>query len=419
MNIKKIISEKTIQIMFQPIMSTHHNDFLAVEALARGFDGQKIISPINLFFEAELEGLTWELDVLCVQKAIHDFVKLYSFNSSLILFVNISATVLSKYLSSSILLDIVESTLIPPENIVLEINELHTDSIETMISFTKKYRSYGFLIALDDIGAGSSNLDRILSIKPNIMKIDKELVRDIHKSFYKEQLVNTILQLATNVGALVVIEGIETTEDLIKVSGQGAQLIQGYLLSKPRNIEPYEIPVIKNNIQDILNILYFSTEKQRSLTSERNKEILRISQLILERLKNSYVLEYEIIIMEFIKDVNMIESVYILDTNGYLITDTILSSYANTSNSSSLYSPCQRGDNVQLEPYYSQLMYAEYDFWITPEYISLATGNKTCTLSRKFIARNKKIYIICIDYYNSKLLANNQLNINNKFLTIF
>jgi EAL domain-containing protein (putative c-di-GMP-specific phosphodiesterase class I) len=409
LNIHKIISNESIHIEYQPIMSTHHKGFLALEALSRGCDGQQIISPITLFNEAELEGLTWELDLLCVRKSIEGFSRLFQHDSSLILFVNISANVVHKYLTNTILLDIVTSHHIPSSNVVLEINELHNDSIDLMIHFTEKHRAQGFLIAIDDIGAGSSNLDRIPSLKPNVMKIDKELVKDIHKSFYKEQVVNTIMQLATNIGASVVIEGIETIEDLIKVSAQGAQLIQGYFLSKPMNFQPYDIPLLKSKINHILEVLYSASKKQKELIAAQNKEILRICNRLIATLRMASITDFENIINNFLGRESTIESIYILNSHGYLITDTLLNSHVDTTNSNSLYSPCQKGDSVQLEPYYTQVVYGGYDFWITPEYLSMATGNKSCTLSRRFLSNKNDTYIICLDFYKNKVTVTEQI----------
>lgn len=410
MNIATIIKEESIFIEYQPIMSTHHKDFLALEALARSWDGQKVISPIALFFEAEIEGLTMQLDLICIRKALEGFSLLYVQDSSLILFINISATVIHHYLNGSILLELALDNHIPPENIVLEINELHNDSINIMSQFTKKHRAQGFLIAVDDIGAGSSNLDRIPLIKPNVMKIDKELVKNIHTSFYKEQVVNTIMQLATNIGASVVVEGIETIDDLIKVSAQGAQLIQGYFLSKPTPIIPSDIPVLKNKIQTILERLYSETKKQKNLHLKQNERIQQICTGLVTDLEQASYDSYESVMADFLESEPCIESIYILNTDGYLITDTILNPCNDLNNVNSLYTPCKRGDSVQLESYFTQLIYGGNEFWISPEYLSMATGNKSCTLSRRFCTHDNNLCIICLDFYKHKLLqADEQL----------
>jgi len=402
-DIYKIIKEESVYIEYQPIMSTHHHDFLGLEALTRSRDGKSIISPISLFFEAEIEGLTWELDLLCIRKSIEGFAQLYKYHTSLILFINISATVIHQYLTNTILLDFAQKNNIPSKNIVLEINELHNDSIQLMQDFTKKHRNEGFLIAVDDIGAGSSNLDRIPLIKPNVMKIDKELVKNIHTSFYKEQVVNTIMQLATNIGATVVIEGIETLQDLIKVSAQGAQLIQGYYLSKPAALTTSDITALKLKIKTILAQLYQETKKQKEILRCQNLEIQRICDALVTKLERIPTVFYEDIMQEFIQGEHCIESAYILNRHGFLMTNTILSQTLDKTQLNSLYSPCKKGDSVELESYYTQLIYGGYDFWISPEYLSMATGNKSCTLSRQFLTATNEIVIICIDYYKNKL----------------
>lgn len=414
MNIHKIIKSESIYIEYQPIMSTHHSEFLGLEALTRSRDGKSIISPIALFFEAEIEGVAGKLDLLCIRKAIEGFSSLYQEFPRLVLFINISANVIDQYLVEPILLELANRYAVPPENIVLEINELHNDSIHLMQEFTQKHREQGFLIAVDDIGAGSSNLDRIPLIKPNVMKIDKELVKNIHTSFYKEQVVTTVMQLATNIAASVVIEGIETLDDLIKVSTQGAQLIQGYLLSKPKAMNSDDILELKAKIKQLLSSLYTATQEEKMIQLAQNMEMQRICDNLVHHLKSCSSEYYESIMEEFLPDELAIESAYLLNTQGTLITNTILNKHVTPHHINSLYSPCKKGNSVQLESYYTQLIYGGYDFWISPEYLSMATGNKSCTLSRRFTNIDSEDLIICIDFYKKMIHA----PIQNKNITL-
>lgn len=403
MDIQKIIDNEAIFIEYQPIMSTHNSEFLGLEALTRAFDGQSTVSPIALFFEADVEGLTEQLDLLCIRKAFDGFSVLYKSFPRLVLFVNISANVIHQYLNDCVLLDLAHRFQIPPENIVLEINELHNDSIDLMREFTKIHRQQGFLIAVDDIGAGSSNLDRIPLIKPNVMKIDKELVKNIHKSFYREQVVNTIMQLSTNIAASVVIEGIETFDDLLKVSAQGAQLIQGFFLSKPKKMSIEDLHQLKNKIKQILEQLYIASKESKQAQLTQHQEMQRICDNLVHQLKSSSSDFYESYMEEFLPAELSIESAYLLNAQGYLITNTVINTHVTTHHINSLYSPCSKGSSVQLEPYYTQLVYGGYEFWISPEYLSMATGNKCCTLSRRFTNIDSEDLIICIDFYKNTL----------------
>ena len=76
-----------------------------------------------------------------------------------------------------------------PENIAIEIIESDVEDLKELQRFVQLYRSYGFLIALDDVGAGHSNLNRIPLIKPDILKIDRFLVQNIQDDFYKQEVL--------------------------------------------------------------------------------------------------------------------------------------------------------------------------------------------------------------------------------------
>jgi EAL domain-containing protein (putative c-di-GMP-specific phosphodiesterase class I) len=91
----------------------------------------------------------------------------------------------------------------------------------------------GAHLAVDDLGAGFSNLERIVDLEPRIVKIDISLVRGIEKNRRKQILMQHIVRLCEDLGAQVVAEGIETEEQLSAVRDTGAHFGQGFLLARP------------------------------------------------------------------------------------------------------------------------------------------------------------------------------------------
>ena len=84
------------------------------------------------------------------------------------------------------------------------------------------------LIALDDMGTGYSNLERIASIKPDIIKLDRSLIQDIDREYHKQELFDFFLKLAHKIGVFVVVEGIETEAEALSCLERGADLVQGF-----------------------------------------------------------------------------------------------------------------------------------------------------------------------------------------------
>lgn len=403
MNINEIIRNEDILIKYQPIMSAHNRFFLGVEALMRGISADGEISPFDMFREADIMDCVLELDQLCIRKSVQGFIQFYKRHPQTVLFINIDASVIDYYNETNYIIDTVNRSGIKPSNIVLEINELPTETLIGMKSFAEKHTEYGFMIAIDDIGAGSSNLDRIPMIMPNIMKIDKELIQGLHKSFYKQQVVSMIIQLATNLGALIVVEGIESIDDVKQISEFGTLLIQGYFLGKPELLSEKFYANTQMKIDKIILLMNnYACDKSKQL-KEVNMHMKEIHEKIIAQLTQVSLDKLSDEIAYFINHCETIESAYVIDYNGKMITETIFNMYSDYDETNMLYTPFQIGDFVQLEDYYTKIAYEEYNFWISKEYISMATGNKCYTLSSHFENVYQERFILCIDFNSKKI----------------
>ncbi len=100
-------------------------------------------------------------------------------------------------------------------------------------SILKEMRAKGVKLAIDDLGAGYSNLKYIADLTPEIVKLDRNLISAMTRSERHNKLVHAIIQLCDAMGASVVAEGIETMEELFAVQEAGAQYGQGYFLARP------------------------------------------------------------------------------------------------------------------------------------------------------------------------------------------
>lgn len=122
---------------------------------------------------------------------------------------------------------------ISPRQIVVELTEyeeLEISAVRSLISFL---RSEGVKVALDDVGSGYSGLFYLSELGPDIIKIDMELIRDIHKHNMKKVIVNYLIRLAHENDIKVVSEGVETPEELKTVLYMGTDFVQGFIFSKP------------------------------------------------------------------------------------------------------------------------------------------------------------------------------------------
>lgn len=118
--------------------------------------------------------------------------------------------------------------------VVLEITERSTiDDITDVQARVGELRRKGFRIAIDDLGAGFAGLSSFAALKPEVVKLDMSLVRNVHQSAIRQRLIGSMASLCREMEMQVVAEGVEVVEELDTVSGCGCGLLQGYLLAKP------------------------------------------------------------------------------------------------------------------------------------------------------------------------------------------
>ena len=123
------------------------------------------------------------------------------------------------------------------ERVVVEIVE-HTDYVEerAFLAALAELRAAGAAIALDDVGSGRANFRMMLVARPDLLKIDRQLVQGVARDPYRRAILGSLRQLADDCGIEIVVEGIEEPEDLAAVRDLGVEFAQGYLLARPMTV---------------------------------------------------------------------------------------------------------------------------------------------------------------------------------------
>lgn len=399
--IERIIIEDQVIAHFQPIISITKKKIIGLESLARGVDphGNAIISPLELFEYAHKNGMILPLDRLCREKGIAGFKNIHSRKNDLHLFLNIDTSVFDMVNGSNYLFQQVAKYDIPPENVVIEINESKVHNMDRLIHFVNKYRRLGFLISIDDLGIGFSNFDRISLLKPDIIKIDRSLIMDIEKSYHKQNVFKCLVTMANNIGAVVVAEGVETEAELNLALEYGAHLIQGFFFAKPQipshELLDYLDPIINDTALKFKQYINAKISKERIY----NRIIDEFFCSLITTFENRSTSEYEDL---FIKCVNRqsdlnIECAYILDEQGIQVSDTLFTKNNLNHRQRLMFYPAVKGVDHSLKNYYYKLMNSRGDKYLSNPYVSHATGNICVTATRIFKQTNHKNYILCVD----------------------
>jgi len=230
--LEEILQSKNITAVFQPIVSLIDGEIFGYEALSRGPQGSLLEKPDALFPAAEKFNKVWELEFLCRSKA---FAVANVLPKDKMLFVNVDPKIINDArFQKGVTLDMLAHYKIDASSIIFEITE--KNSIDDYKSFRKvldNYTSQGYKIAIDDTGAGYSGLKLLAETRPQFIKIDMDLVRNIDKDNLKKALMKAFYEFSVMTNMKIIAEGIETIDELNTLIHIGIHYGQGYLLQRP------------------------------------------------------------------------------------------------------------------------------------------------------------------------------------------
>lgn len=221
----------TIESAFQPVLSLAHGAAVGYEALLRARQGEASCSPDQAFRLAREAGLHGEYERSCTQHHLRRFFQFADDES--VLFLNLHPDVLAHPLHGPALADDLLESGVSPGRVVLEVLEARQDTPSALVDAVDRLRSYGFLIALDDFGAGLTNLGRVWDLRPDVVKLDRELICKAVSSYRNARSLLRLVDLLHDIGTFIVVEGIETEEQAKLSADCDADFVQGYYFGRP------------------------------------------------------------------------------------------------------------------------------------------------------------------------------------------
>lgn len=399
-DIKELIKNRKIDTFFQPIISARTKTTIGLEALSRTVcseTGNVIPFPI-MMQEAIQQGLTIELDRLCREKAVENFIAIPQRHDDLLLFINLDTTIVDKgVVGSGHLINLINRMGLKPENVVIEILEANITNTEALERFASTYREYGFLLAIDDMGIGSSNLERTMHLKPDIIKVDRALVQHVDRDYYKQEIFKSLVGLSRKIGALVVAEGIETEAEALTSLELGADMLQGFYFLKPQKIDQDTFSDFTIKI-DTIAVNYKKTRIE-SIRQEQSalKFYNKIMETIIVELNRVSLAGFESKLTKFVNLFPALEYLYILDMNGQQVTGSVCCSEKCFRQGRKIFKAGLYGADQSLKDYYLYIK-AGAERYTSRPYMSLASGNLCITESVVFRDMRNNKYILCADF---------------------
>lgn len=134
-----------------------------------------------------------------------------------------------------------EKYQIAPKNLKIEVTETVLSRSKELLNGTLgKLRAYGFIVEIDDFGSGYSSLNSLKDMETDVIKIDMGFLGQTDHVGRSKMILNDIVHMIKNLHMGIVVEGVETQEQLDFVTSIGCDIIQGYYYSKPIPVNEFE-----------------------------------------------------------------------------------------------------------------------------------------------------------------------------------
>ncbi len=226
----RALTTDALTIVFQPIVDLANGRIDAVEALCRPSESSGYPGPIELFADAADHGCAWTLEQT-VRRQIFSLTK-DEWPDGLDLFINCSPAIIADPRFVTSLHEELGDAGIGADRVVFEITE-QAGPAEGFRASVDQLRHAGLRVAIDDLGAGANGLNRVLLLRPEWLKLDREMIRGIDQDPVRQNTTRFFVHFASINGGRVIAEGIETLAELSTLNDLGVRYAQGYFLARP------------------------------------------------------------------------------------------------------------------------------------------------------------------------------------------
>lgn len=233
---EKALRNEEFLVYYQPKYSPDTNELKGAEALIRWQSPEYgFVSPGRIIPIFERNGFITEIDHYMITHVARDQRRWLDNGYNCVpVSVNVSrAHFIEEDLAEQIR-DMVDAAGAPRELIEIELTEsAFFDDKNALISTINRLKEYGFLVSMDDFGAGYSSLNSLKDMALDVLKLDAEFFRGDADSERKEIVVSEAIRLAKSLNMRTVAEGVEEKSQVDFLAKQGCDMIQGYYFAKP------------------------------------------------------------------------------------------------------------------------------------------------------------------------------------------
>ena len=243
------LTNHEFKVYLQPKISTSNEHLAGAEALVRWIHPREGFIPPNKFIPIfERNGFILKLDDYMLEEIAKQQSEWIKLGRKVVpISVNISRAHFAKEDLAEHICGIVDKYQVPHDVIELELTEsAFFDDKQVLLDTVRKLRDAGFIVSMDDFGAGYSSLNSLKEMQLDVLKIDADFFRGAEAQERGLLIVSEVIDLAKKLNMKIVAEGIESREQVEFLTEQECDLIQGYFYSKPMPISEFEVKYGEN-----------------------------------------------------------------------------------------------------------------------------------------------------------------------------
>ena len=237
------LTNHEFKVYLQPKISTGEECLAGAEALVRWIHPTEGFIPPNKFIPIfEKNGFILQLDDYMLEEIAKQQAAWIAQGRKVVpISVNVSRAHFTREDLAEHICGIVDKYQVPHNVIELELTEsAFFDDKEVLLGTVKKLRESGFIVSMDDFGAGYSSLNSLKELQLDVLKIDADFFRGVDSEDRGMLIVSEVIDLAKKLNMKIVAEGIESREQVDFLAEQECDLIQGYFFAKPMPINEFE-----------------------------------------------------------------------------------------------------------------------------------------------------------------------------------
>lgn len=231
-DLRLAVEEKQFFLLYQPQISLKTGKMIGVEALIRWRHPQRGLVPPDEFIPvAERLGIISDIGDWVLEKACWQLKEWQESNIELKIAVNISGSHFQDQGLYDTVENLLEETGIDPNRLELEITEGVMQIEAGVVENFHELKELGVRLAIDDFGTGYSGLSSLKKLPLDHLKIDRAFLQDVFEDKKQSVILGTIVGMGHALGLQVIVEGVETREQLLFLKGIGCQTVQGFYFS--------------------------------------------------------------------------------------------------------------------------------------------------------------------------------------------